>query len=330
MKYNIQSKILLIAALVAAAPAVWAKPVLELPAFIYDGRRFDARAAGMGDAFVSVADNPSAAYWNPAGIKLLGRNYFFACMDMMNKTDASKADLYANDSLEDRRILGLGLAAKEGAFTFMPLTDYSRIFNNREINLKVNKYTMSAASESSQNMLVGVTISYLSGNIGVVDMNNLSAKVSGGNGAALDWGLLYKMNDNVRIGFDAQNAPGYIWWDEYEHQHLKPRIQTGFSVRSTQWFMLAVEYENKNVDFKRKDFYHAGMEQNILGSIFIREGVILEKLSDTKSKKNIYTYGIGYAFTTGFTADVSAKIYKLGNAADDTADDYLFSLNLPF
>jgi hypothetical protein len=37
-----------------------------------------ARAAGMGDAFVSLADDASAAYWNPAGLcGLRGREFLF-------------------------------------------------------------------------------------------------------------------------------------------------------------------------------------------------------------------------------------------------------------
>lgn len=36
-----------------------------------------ARAAGMGSAFVAVADDPSALYWNPAGIASVGNGVLF-------------------------------------------------------------------------------------------------------------------------------------------------------------------------------------------------------------------------------------------------------------
>ena len=50
--------IALISALLAAPAAAWAQP--EPPVGV--------RAAGMGGAFVAVADDATAVYWNPAGL----------------------------------------------------------------------------------------------------------------------------------------------------------------------------------------------------------------------------------------------------------------------
>jgi len=36
------------------------------------------RSTGMGDAFVAIADDASAAYWNPAGLAMIPGNEFFA------------------------------------------------------------------------------------------------------------------------------------------------------------------------------------------------------------------------------------------------------------
>src|SRR5262245_57375127 len=33
-----------------------------------------ARAIGMGGAFIAIADDASAAYWNPAGLPFLGKH----------------------------------------------------------------------------------------------------------------------------------------------------------------------------------------------------------------------------------------------------------------
>jgi len=327
MKYNTLSKIILIA---LTATNIEAKTGIDLPSFIYDGKRADARAVGMGEAFVSVCDNPSAAYWNPAGIKQLQRNYFFTCLDIFDKTDADGAYLHKNDSLGNKQMLLLGLAAKEGAFTFRPVTHYSGVYNNREIDIRVNKYTLSSASEYSQNMLIGINLSYISGNMGVVDRNNLSARVSNGDGAAVDWGLLYSMNEYVKLGFDIENAPGYIWWDEYGHHQLKSHLQTGFSIKYSEWLLVAMEYENKNVDLKWKDYYHIGLQQGIYRAVFLRQGVIFKDISKIKSDKNTYTFGLGCAIKNDFTIDVSAKTEKLDNPANDKVTNYLFSVNMPF
>jgi F plasmid transfer operon, TraF, protein len=63
-------------------------PILVLAAFLLfapsaDAQTFESlgtRAAGMGGAFVAVADDASAVYWNPAGL-VLGGNYFSLVID---------------------------------------------------------------------------------------------------------------------------------------------------------------------------------------------------------------------------------------------------------
>ena len=40
-----------------------------------------ARATAMGSAFVAVADDPSAIFWNPAGLSRLSKNGFIGCRE---------------------------------------------------------------------------------------------------------------------------------------------------------------------------------------------------------------------------------------------------------
>ena len=55
---------------------------LCLPAGAQTFEAAGTRAAGMGGAFVAVADDASAVYWNPAGLAL-GGNYFSLLIDTM-------------------------------------------------------------------------------------------------------------------------------------------------------------------------------------------------------------------------------------------------------
>src|SRR5215468_8588160 len=63
-----------IAVLGSIAGPVWAADVFEKVG-TFDGQflkiGIGARAAGMGGAFVAVADDPSAVFWNPAGLARL-------------------------------------------------------------------------------------------------------------------------------------------------------------------------------------------------------------------------------------------------------------------
>jgi hypothetical protein len=330
MKYNISCKIIAVFCVLAVSAAE-AKPAVQLPYFAYEGKRLDAKAVGMGETFVSIADNASAAYWNPAGLKQLSRNYFSACVNVRNQSNAQSADIYKNDSLGSKKLLMAGIAAKEGAFMFRPISDFSTTYGSKEIKLKANKYTLSTSSRYSEDSYLGLNMSYISGQMAVVDRTALTADVSQGNGVSLDWGFLYNLGDSVKLGFDIENAPGIIWWDEYRTQSLKSRLQTGFSVTPAGFLVVAVEYENKNVDFKRKDFYHLGLEQVIVpGSVFLREGASAEDPFDNSSEDNVYTGGVGFVLNNGLIIDISARVAKVDNTDKDKTTDYLLSLGFPF
>ena len=48
-----------------------------------------ARAIGLGGAFVSIADDASAAFWNPAGLARMRNNQFLLSADLPNDFSAS-------------------------------------------------------------------------------------------------------------------------------------------------------------------------------------------------------------------------------------------------
>ena len=56
------------ALLVVAAPAAWAQ-ITSSPNVVGSG----ARALGMGGAFIAIADDATAASWNPGGLTQLER-----------------------------------------------------------------------------------------------------------------------------------------------------------------------------------------------------------------------------------------------------------------
>jgi hypothetical protein len=58
------------AVVLAVLAAAW--PGLVAPALAQTAEVVGTRALGMGGAFVAVADDPSAVYWNPAGLPRMG------------------------------------------------------------------------------------------------------------------------------------------------------------------------------------------------------------------------------------------------------------------
>lgn len=300
-----------------------AKEEISLPKFIYDGRTIDAKAIGLGEAFVAVSDNPSAMYWNPAGLKQIEKKYFATCLNVSRKSDAGNEELFANDSLKDRNLIFMGFVGPNGAFAFKPITDYEGVFDGKEIEIRANKYSFSSASQYAPNLVVGVNLNYISAQLGVIDRAVLSTNISDGNGASADVGLLYTVSDNMKLGLNVENFPGYIWWSDYKYQKLKIHLRTGISINPVKWLLLTGDYEN--IDSIKKEYCHYGMQQAVTQHLFLREGIINEKFSEKSYKK---TYGVGYEIKD-WIMDFATGIYKLDNAAKDKVTDYIFSLNIP-
>lgn len=300
-----------------------AKETLPLPDFIYNGKPVDAKAISMGESFSAVSDNPSAAYWNPAGLKQLERNYFTFCSDINQETDASDTDLYKNDSLEGKKLLFLGFASPKGAVAFKPLSNYSGIFKNNEIEIRSNKYIFSFASRYTANMLMGINLNYISAQVGVISEN--SPNISDGNGFGIDIGLLYTASQFLKIGFLAENAPGYLWWTDYRRHIIKSHIRTGIAVQFAEWFLFSFDYENDAST--KKEFYHAGLQQSITKHLFLRQGIISEKFFKN-TDANSYTAGVGYELKN-WIVDFATKFYKLDSPEKNQVIDYILSLTIP-
>jgi len=112
------------------------------------------RAQGMGNAFVAVADDYSATYWNPAGLTLLRKSELNA--DIYHLNFNNEATYIDNTYLDERgftRMNSIGLAYKfpttQGSFAlsfgynrfkdmheFMSFTGFSNLSNGLEFELE--------------------------------------------------------------------------------------------------------------------------------------------------------------------------------------------------
>ncbi|MFH1540468.1 MAG: hypothetical protein ABID79_01260 [Elusimicrobiota bacterium] len=309
---------------------LYAKQNAPLPVFIFNGRPVDAKAIGMGEAFVAVSDNASAAYWNPAGLKQLEEKYFTTCINTSQETNTMNSDLFYSDSLQGKKLTFISFANSKSAFSFRPISSYSSLFENKKIEVRVNKYTFSSASQYTDKMQLGINISYISANLGIADLVNSSTNISDGNGIAFDFGLLYTASKFVKLGFSVENSPGCIWWADYRRSILKSHIRTGLSIKPSDWFLMSADYEN--IASIRKEFYHGGLQQTIGKHIFLRQGIIYEPHSGGISNfnKQSLTFGTGYELKK-LIVDLALESYKIieGSEKDEVAE-YTFSLSILF
>lgn len=302
-----------------------AKERLHLPAYIYDSIAVDAKAIAMGEAFSAVSDNVSAIYWNPGGITQVKTESITIFQKLSEKTAASDSDLFANNPLEGKKLRFIGVVAGELALSFKPLTRYSGMYRNKQIELTADKFSIVMSEKYTEEMTMGISLSYIPSQINMVDASIPSANISGGNGFSLGAGFLYKAGNFSKIGFSVQNIPGYIWWKDYKRQQLKTHLRTGISSAPAKWLLFSADYEN--LRSAKKEYYHAGLQQTVAGNLFFRQGITSADLFREADKKS-YSCGIGYEIKK-FTIDTSAKTYKLGNTDNDKVEEYTVSITIP-
>ncbi|MCX5781180.1 MAG: hypothetical protein NT145_00510, partial [Elusimicrobia bacterium] len=186
--------------------------------YSYDGFAPGAKAMGMGFAFTSVADDPSALYFNPAGLNYLDTNILSITMEAGRQGDLSKDKLFLNDPISNSGLCLLALTSGKGSFSFRPLSDMTIRETNgndwKTTEIKINAYTISAAHKAENGIMTGLNISYLSGRIAEarIENNVPSTNLSDGHGISLDMGFLGNITKEIALGINFQNLLGNIWW----------------------------------------------------------------------------------------------------------------------
>ena len=320
----------------------------------YDGAVIGARAIGMGEAFVAVADNPDAVYWNPAGLAKVQKNSLAVGFNI--QTAARKEDLnevLSKDPLKGGKLLYLSFAGSQGGLSWRPLSNFKRSVYTENLTtntqswetkeIRVNAFLLSLAVPYTDKMDVGFNINYLSGNLGVSSKsktggvwNEPSANVSSGYGFGVDMGLMYKLTPFMNLGVMMQNLAAYIYWDDYARDKLPFNLRVGTAFKMTNLLTFAYDFEKR---FYPKadgmEVYHLGLEQLLFKVVAVRVGMYGKEWNDPK--QTTYTYGLGY-FKDDYYLDLALKKNYVNLAAEGalpvyTADPvytYLCSVTIPF
>lgn len=249
----------------ASLPAAAAKYAGE---FMYVGA--GARALGMGGAFCSVADDATAAYWNPAGlVSLPGREiqlmhserfgglvrYDYLAYAQPYGGSAISASLFRTDAGDIADTTGLewldtgsdGVAGEDGAGVpgdsgsddYDPLTNPGGTENNgrwdpgEELIYDEGRISWGSAVDYAL---------YLSWARPLTDELSLGASMKviqrtlmdhSAFGAGLDAGIRWTPSDVFAAGLNLQDAVGtHIFWDTGSNESVVPTAKLG---ASTVW-----------------------------------------------------------------------------------------------
>jgi len=299
----------------------------------FDGIPIGAKPSGMGEAFVALADNADAPYWNPAGLAFLESNLSTFMFDLA-RSKGKGEDVVNREPLQGRWFTYLSFCSSLGALSWRPLSTFREEdkppYSEREID--ISKYTLSFAIPYTPSISFGMNISYLHGSLGVAQNTpSPEANISTGNGWGLDWGIIYTHSPLFKMGIFLENGPAYIYWSDYRSDPLPLNLRAGMGIKMAEFLTFASDFEQrfyarKNGGRNSLAVYHLGLEYILPRNISVRWGMFGENFSEKREVS--YTWGLGF---TGdrYILDFALKRYYLAGIGSPVYS-YLCSLSLPF
>jgi len=289
-----------------------------------------ARAAGMGEAFVAIADDASAVYWNPAGLAFqTGREITLMHTNWLPQFGS---DLYFDFLAYRQNFEGLGVVGVN--VTYLNLGEQTRTdetgnelgtFNSHEFAI-----TAAFGARISENMSVGIGLRFIRSSLS--DVGAGSEKGDGkANGFAVDLGWLYKPSFLRGLSFGANLSnlgPKMTYIDAAQASPIPTNLKVGvaYKLLDTEFNRLTVAADfNKLLVVVHQDgtsdpfykaifsswqedglkdmIYGAGLEYWYSNLIALRTGYHVDK----EGKANYATFGFGikyslYRFDFGYVA----------------------------
>lgn len=288
-----------------------------------------ARAAGMGEAFVAIADDATAVYWNPAGLAYQsGREITLMHTNWLPQFGS---DLYYDFLAYRQEIEGIGVIGAN--VTYLNLGEQTRTDENANELGTFNSHefaiTVAYGTRIAENMSIGIGLRFIRSSLS--DVGAGSEKGDGkANAFAVDLGWLYKAGfiRGLSFGLNLSNlGPKITYIDASQASPLPTNLKVGvaYKVLDTEFNRLTVAFDfNKLLVKAYKDgtsdpwykalytswddglkdaIYGAGLEYWYSNLIALRTGYHV----DEEGKANYATFGFGikyslYRFDFGYVA----------------------------
>lgn len=263
-----------------------------------------ARAVGMGGAYTAVADDGSAAYWNPAGISQVkvglalngGLEGGIKQLDALKERDPEVLDGTMGVKGGASLVLGnLGL----NAFTHRQATLEPGMVPKTMRTTQTDQLALTLATEVTDLFAFGMNAKYVMVNTAEYT-SAVRTTAADGNGFAVDLGAMFKVGKLVRLGVVLKdyglaeiklNGAGYEW---------PTKLVLGGAVKVPMFGTVVAADLETPLRGDREPVFHVGVEQPFLGILALRAG--------------------GYQGTEGFNFTAGCGL-KLGPAKLDVAAD---------
>jgi long-subunit fatty acid transport protein len=258
------------------------------------------RAIAMGQAFVAVADDATAIYWNPAGLNQMEGSEVTAEYDVFIETVTYN---YGSLAIKLGNDAALGVAGKMLSTGYENETDLSGALTGNTFNETYTDIDLTFAYRLGYTLDIGVTGKYITKTLGGTSASTLAA----------DLGILYKTPiDHLKFGMNIQNlGPGLTFVDVADPLPLNVKVGFAYKMFDDN-FTLAYdmnfpnddaistnfggEYWYKNTLVGRFGYQLQGsIDQNQLGiggkaGLYLGAGVKVSPFKD-------FNVGLDYAWT---------------------------------
>ena len=227
------------------------------------------RAIAMGSAYTSIADDASAAFWNPAGLPSIGHQEIVG----------THADLFGTGIQDDLIGFALSLSQRSAAAVHW----YHSGFEDPELNYGESEIELSYGRLFTNLLSVGATVKYLDRG---TELDGVS--VRRGHGFGLDLGLLSTPIRRLRIGVIGQDL-----FDT----NVSYSTGEGTGVAYPMNFRGAISYSpigSGILAFDVDDRWHVGAEYRPIPSLALRAG-----LQDDWSGPDAATWSAGAGVKVG-------------------------------
>lgn len=304
---------------------------------VAESRGFGARAQGMGGAFTAVADDGTAAYWNPAGLAQVKAISITPSLGVQGDWQEA-LDTYLENKDNDRPTFGDMQASFDGivGVNFQGIGVNATLYSQ----LDAEKNASSMISDGSGSAVASLTLAQeftpffaLGTNIKVLKEERFRFRTDDllpndtdlnyreeaeADGLAVDIGGQFKIGTMIRAGAVVRNVGPDL---DFKGSHINYVNQAKETIRFSEslptsiaaglavsppmtGFLIAGDVEHFTETGENR--VHIGAEQSILGIVKLRAGVVKSDLQD----------GLEYALGTGI--QVGPATIDLSTQGDDS------------
>ena len=271
-----------------------------------------AKAISMGGAFTSVADDPTAIYWNPAGLASI-QLYSFSAMGSTGASDkypglkdvvpthnffALTVPLSKFTDVLGKTVIGIGyISSKMDNIQHTYINGENSIYRGTMSNTD-NAYYLSAGLpiwESTTSLYVGASLKYISyefSEIGVSD-----------SGMDFDVGVIYSIDT---LNFGAVLQKGVTIGEDSAPLTTKVGVSNKFNLTEKFHILPALDVVqrqkeplslNVGAEFGINDIL--SMEKFAIDGVYVRGGVEGYAIENRYDIKEDYNENVGYNFGVG-------------------------------